>query len=365
MKNIRTITCKICNNEFKSIGIATHLKNAHNLTVDNYVQQTGHEYRTKILKYTNFTDNNYICKICNNEFHSNKRLFHHIKEHNISNEDYVKKYILLDNILCKCGCGQEVRLICRAPWRKEFITGHNSKGENNGRYNKPVTKETKELMSRRAILRAVNTNKKDTNLELYIKNIFNKLNIKYIQQYNTNFGAIDFYLPDYNILLEIDGVYWHTLKQEHLNCYTISNSINDYKKVNNLPGLIKIHESNIKNIKSIEDLYTYNYIQDFNIDYHTTIINKDYFIKYREYKGKDKLQSKVPMLLKYIRILHPEFPIIPTLESIVDIVNKISKYDLESMVTDNIFNNKDYAIKYKNKLIALWDAPSNSCAADM
>jgi G:T-mismatch repair DNA endonuclease (very short patch repair protein) len=359
MRNVRIITCKICNKEFKSIGIATHFKDAHKLSVDEYVQQTGHEYRTKVLKYTNLTDNNYNCKICNKEFHSNKRLFHHIKEHNILNDDYIKKYILLDDILCKCGCGQEVRLICRAPWKREFITGHNSKGENNGRYNKSVTAETKELMSKRAIERVNNTNKKDTNLELYIKGIFDALGINYIQQYITEFGAIDFYLTDYNILLEIDGVYWHPLKQEHLNFYTISNSINDYKKVKNLPGLIKIHESNINNIKTINDLSIYKYIQDFNIGYHTTIIQKEYFIKYKEYKGEVKLKSKVPLLLKYIRSLHPKFPIIPTSENILSIVNKINEYDLDSIITDNTFNNNcsNVGISYlKSNFQSYWNS---------
>lgn len=363
MRNVRIIACKICNKEFKSVGIATHLKDAHKLSVDEYVQQTGHEYRTRILKYTNLTDNNHNCKVCNKEFHSNKRLFHHIKEHNISNDEYVKKYILLDNILCKCGCGQEVKIVCRPPWRKEFITGHNSKGENNGRYNKLVTKETKELMSKRAILRAINTNKKDTNLELYIKNIFDLLNVKYIQQYNTDFGAIDFYLPDYNILLEIDGVYWHALKQEHLNFYTISNSINDYKKVNNLPELIKIHESNINYINSIEDLSLYNYTQNFNIDYYSTIIDKEYFIKYKEYKGEVKLKSKVSLLLKYIRTLHPKFPLIPTSETLSVIIDKISKYDLTSIISGNTFNNNcsNIGVSYlKSNFYSFWNSKYKS-----
>jgi hypothetical protein len=359
MRNVRIITCKICNKEFKSIGIATHFRDAHKLSVDEYVRQTGHEYRTKILKYLKDTNTSYKCKICNKEFHSNKRLFHHIKEHNISNDDYVKTYILLNDILCKCGCGQEVRLICRSPWKKEFITGHNSKGENNGRYNKLVTEETKELMSKRAIERLYNTNKKDTNLELYIKGIFDNLGINYIQQYVTEFGAIDFYLTDYNILLEIDGVYWHPLKQEYLNFYTISNSINDYKKIKNLPGLVKIHESNINNIKTINDLSIYKYSQDFNIDYYTTIIQKEYFIKYKEYKGEDKLKSKVSLLLKYIRSLHPRFPTIPTSENISGIINKINEYDLDSIITDNIFNNNcsNVGISYlKSNFQSYWNS---------
>lgn len=363
MRSVRIITCKICNKDFKSVGIATHIQNTHKLTVDQYAEHTGHEYRPKVLKYSSFNENKHTCKICNSPFHSNKRLFHHIKIHNISNEEYVKKYILENKILCKCGCGQEVQVMCRTPWKREYISGHNSKGETNGRYNKLVTAETKELMSQRAIARVGKTNKINTNLELEIKDKFDKLGITYEQQYITQYGAIDFYLPEYDILLEVDGMYWHTLNQESLNFYTISNSINDYKKVKNLPNLIKIYETNIEDINSINDLHKFKYSQNFNIDYHTKVILKDYFTTYKKYKGIDKLKSKTSLLLKYIRTLHPEFPSPTTTETISDITKKISEHNLSSLFNDNIFSNNcsNVGVSYlKSKFNSYWNSKYKS-----
>jgi len=55
----------------------------------------------------------------------------------------------------------------------------------------------------------------NTSIELKIKAELERLSIKFIQQYqynpnNANHSA-DFYLPDYNIIVECDGNFWHNL----------------------------------------------------------------------------------------------------------------------------------------------------------
>lgn len=47
--------------------------------------------------------------------------------------------------------------------------------------------------------------------ELLLKEILDKNNIKYIQQYNIGRFIIDFYLPNNKIAIEVDGLYWHNL----------------------------------------------------------------------------------------------------------------------------------------------------------
>lgn len=53
----------------------------------------------------------------------------------------------------------------------------------------------------------------NTKPELELKEIFNKNNIQFIHQYFVNDMlhpyAADFYLPDYNCIVEADGKYWH------------------------------------------------------------------------------------------------------------------------------------------------------------
>lgn len=52
---------------------------------------------------------------------------------------------------------------------------------------------------------------KDTSIERLVENqlLFN--NILYIKQFAYEFGVADFWLPEYNIIIECDGDYWHSL----------------------------------------------------------------------------------------------------------------------------------------------------------
>ena len=45
--------------------------------------------------------------------------------------------------------------------------------------------------------------------EDFAKDFLDKLGVKYTYQFETNIGRwFDFYLNDYNVLIEIDGGYW-------------------------------------------------------------------------------------------------------------------------------------------------------------
>lgn len=45
--------------------------------------------------------------------------------------------------------------------------------------------------------------------EDFARDFLNVLGVKYIYQYETNIGRwFDFYIPKYNLLIEIDGGYW-------------------------------------------------------------------------------------------------------------------------------------------------------------
>ncbi len=61
------------------------------------------------------------------------------------------------------------------------------------------------------------TNKKDTDIELKFKNFLEELNIKFEQQYiliDCGAWLFDFYLPNTNQLVELDGEFWHRKKQQ-------------------------------------------------------------------------------------------------------------------------------------------------------
>jgi very-short-patch-repair endonuclease len=49
----------------------------------------------------------------------------------------------------------------------------------------------------------------NTKPELLFKSILDVLNIEYKQQYHLQKKIYDFYIPSKNLLVEIDGTYWH------------------------------------------------------------------------------------------------------------------------------------------------------------
>jgi G:T-mismatch repair DNA endonuclease (very short patch repair protein) len=74
------------------------------------------------------------------------------------------------------------------------------------------SKKTKSKMSDSAIKRIIETDQNHTsNLEDYFSTILDSLNIKYIRFfYAKDIKAFyDFYLPKYNIIIEVDGDFWH------------------------------------------------------------------------------------------------------------------------------------------------------------
>lgn len=52
--------------------------------------------------------------------------------------------------------------------------------------------------------------KRDTEIELQVKAKLDELGVRYEHSYNLNGRFfVDFYLPDFNTIIEVDGCYWH------------------------------------------------------------------------------------------------------------------------------------------------------------
>ncbi len=112
-------------------------------------------------------------------------------------------------------------------------------GDKNPFYGKKHTKETKNLISKtkkayylehpeaaiESSIRMKNNRHKmfcgrNTKPELKLKQILEENNIKYIQQFvikSSKNKFYDFYLPEYNILIEVDGCYWHCKPSIYVN----------------------------------------------------------------------------------------------------------------------------------------------------
>ena len=79
---------------------------------------------------------------------------------------------------------------------------------------------------------------KTSKLEIKFARILSQMGLKFERQYRVGYKFYDFFLPDYNILVETDGDYWHgnSKKFKVLNKIQIKSIMNDYQK----DGLAKI-----------------------------------------------------------------------------------------------------------------------------
>lgn len=116
----------------------------------------------------------------------------------------------------------------------------------------------KNIMSKKLCLSCSNTlyhtlpsSKINTKPELKFKEILNELNINYIHNFKFMNYHFDFYLNDLDILVEIDGNYWHGkgLKENELNFSQQKSRKNDINKnqicVNYNKKLIRFWEDEI------------------------------------------------------------------------------------------------------------------------
>lgn len=162
------------------------------------------------------------------------------------------------NILCACGCGKYVTLHGSNP--KTFLQGHwlhtqsgdslfhknQAKamlGENNPQFgkfgenhpahgHKTTDKTRQERRERR--LHALANRGKTTNIEKALSDILDSMNLSHNSQsilYNK--FTVDEFLPDYNLVIEANGRYWHgdPRKFPNLSAKQISIQKRDYSKI--------------------------------------------------------------------------------------------------------------------------------------
>jgi len=167
--------------------------------------------------------------------------------------------------------------------------------------------------------------------------------------------------------IELDGEFFHPPTLNTLTIKTINSAINDLYKteiaIKNAMVLYRIRDIEAINFNTKEDflhsLIINHNIYDYSVIYKQKLLVKEYFEKFIEYKGKPKLKTYIPLLLKFIRTFHPQFPEITTQESLPDVINKISNYPLDSVLKGNVFNNNTstVGVSYlKSKFKSYWNS---------
>lgn len=346
LRNILQLQCQLCNKQIPSVGMFTHLRDSHNTSVDDYTKQFG-EYRPFKIRQKEYVDrlestaeeDRQVCLICNQQFPSGILLGYHIKNiHNLHKRDYIMKHVFKGILpLCGCGCGKQVKLLKHHPYKVDFISGHNG----NPMLGEHHTPETKKKMSLSAIKR-INTQtfvKIDTKPELEFKSILDRLQIKYEHPYMVNLGkryaSIDFYLSEHDMLIEVDGDYWHPQELKDLNFHTLPNVISDGERMV-LKNLFRIRASKMNELVDyakttelvIDYLKTNATIFDPSLAYKQSVINKEFFQNCIDKKGHDYLKSFNWLLKKFIRTFQPELPYPDLEETFQSVMDKLSKIDV-------------------------------------
>lgn len=88
--------------------------------------------------------------------------------------------------------------------------------------------------------------------EIKLRKILFDKNINFISSFPLKNKIYDFYIPDKNLLIEVDGIYWHSKDKVNLNHTQIKNIENDNIK-NRLAkemgyNLLRVWENDIKNV---------------------------------------------------------------------------------------------------------------------
>lgn len=344
-RNIKLVCCGLCGGEFSSVGMFVHLRDTHHISPDDYVK-IHPEYRPSKIRQLNYvqrlsgSEKVQKCVICDRNFASGNLLGWHVKnEHKLSKQDYILKYIFKGvHPTCKCGCGRQVKVLKYYPYCREYISSHNP----NAMLGRRHSKLAKEKMSLKAMERLSDSpsNKIDTEPELKFAAFLKKIGENYVHPHQTDCGLVDFYLPDSNLLVEIDGEYWHPEKIEGLNFRLLPNVISAKRK-SSLQNLIRIRERDVDKLYSVSDLQRMNTIYDFEIGFRQKIIFKEFFESCLELKGEKYLRENVWLLLKFLRELHPDFPFPPNEESPSDVISFIASYNFDSVFdpVDRTFSN--------------------------
>lgn len=98
-------------------------------------------------------------------------------------------------------CSQQ----CYWEYRKKYYVG-----EKSSTFNIEYTSERREKMRKIAFDNSRNSNRFDSSIQLIINNVLDKNNIMYKREHIIEFYAIDNYLIDNDLFIEVMGDYWHS-----------------------------------------------------------------------------------------------------------------------------------------------------------
>lgn len=377
------VKCRICEQEIKNRrSLGNHLNRSHNIDIKGYY-----------LKYY-LNDNIPLCKCgCNKEVNWHKTLYRfndYITGHNeagfktgkyvettetkekrinsikkVYNEKKEEIVNKISNSLKQTFSEPEQKermsRTQKERWSsdafKERLSEAQKKAwENNyqERYEKVFTDEFRKKISLSNMERNIKRKSEiEETVSLQIKNIYSDAIFDYwINDETYNSKCYDMYIPSLNLLIELDGVYWHGLdRDKNFTKDQIHNMTNDIFKNriarSHNKNLIRIKMVNDMNIQTIEELEKNTYYKQINgevlINNSFRFENNDQAILDRDHvislnlKNKEHVEKELlPALVKYFSEYVKEYGWFfeNNHEDIVEVINKIRKIDIDLNTKD-------------------------------
>lgn len=209
--NTELIKCELCGNKFKSIT-NSHLKNKHNMTTIEYKQQfpnsnmISENHLNKLSEWFNSEEGKsnakkQILKQQTNPLRAKNALKVVKSDEYRKHQSMVMKEVVHNN-------PDKFKIMF------ESIKGeqHHHYGKSN--YQRWADKYGIDIAESKLkdwkLKNKIPGGSKNTKIELKVKDILDKNGIVNIHQYDEiKSYYVDFYLPDINLVLEVDGDYWH------------------------------------------------------------------------------------------------------------------------------------------------------------
>ena len=144
---------------------------------------------------------------------------------------------------------------CYWEYRSKYYVGDKSVSANT-----VFTPERLEKMRLTILENCRNSKRFDSKIQLKINQVLDDMNIRYEREYVIGYFAIDNYLSEYNLMIEVMGDYWHTSPLKYNEDKYMINEMQQKGLQHD-----KQKHTYIKNHRNIEILYLWEYDIDNNI----------------------------------------------------------------------------------------------------
>lgn len=291
---------------------------------------------------------------------------HIIKDHNIEINEYLKEFKEQDylfkkiidkrntvskkenHIVCKI-CNESLKSITNTHMKKHGISIKKYKELFGDTINSKNTLEKLKTNSGNV----KNFKFKNTKIEILISNKLNQLDIEFIPQKHSGGFIYDFFIPEYDIFIECDGIYWHGHDRNSNWHYSVFNNvINDYKKtiikprhkIYRLIEDISITESKLSQVNSKDEFFNFITKENFLIENHQIFNLKENDIIFsidRCIKNKEIIDNKTKeTLINNIVFLWKNFYNQNLYEKFVQLENRKNEFELKGIFFKEFYTAK-------------------------